>query len=74
MPTYRIELQGHLGPEWAAWFEDLTVTLEERGTTVLAGPIADQAALYGLLRKVHNLGLPLLSVSQIVEGEEDGRC
>ena len=65
MPTYQIKLQGHLGPQWAAWFADFTVTVEEHGVTVLTGPIADQAALYGLLRKVHNLGMPLLSVTRI---------
>lgn len=74
MPTYRITLQGHLGPQWAAWFEGLMVTLEESGVTVLTGPVADQAALYGVLKKVHNLGLPLLSVTQVVVDEEDGGC
>lgn len=74
MLTYQIRLQGHLGPQWAAWFEDLTITLEENGETVLTGPVVDQAALYGLLRKVHNLGMPLLSVTRIEVGSPDGKC
>ena len=65
MPTYQIRLQGHLGEQWTTWFGDLTVTWEESDVTVLTGPVADQAALYGLLRKVRNLGMPLLSVTQI---------
>jgi hypothetical protein len=70
MPIYQIRLQGHLGPQWTAWFADLTLTLEAGGVSVLTGPIADQAALYGLLRQIHKVGLPLLSVTQIAE--EDG--
>ena len=65
MQTYQIRLQGHLGRQWAAWFEELTITLEENGETVLTGPVMDQAALYGLLRKVRDLGMPLLSVTRI---------
>ena len=65
MQYYQIRLQGHLDQKWATWFEDLTITLAENGETVLTGPVVDQAALYGVLRKVHNLGLPLLSVVQI---------
>ncbi|MCB0062224.1 MAG: hypothetical protein KDE19_08920, partial [Caldilineaceae bacterium] len=71
-PTYRIKLQGHLGSQWTAWFEELTVTWEESGVTVLTGPVADQAALYGLLRKVHKLGIPLLSVTLIDGDAADG--
>lgn len=62
MQTYQIRLQGHLGRQWATWFEGLTITLDESGETVLTGPVIDQAALYGLLRKVRDVGLPLLSV------------
>ena len=62
-PTnYKIRIKGHLGPEWSDWFEGLTIALEEDGTTLLSGPVADQAALHGLLKKVRDLGLPLLSV------------
>lgn len=62
--VYLIRIQGHLGRNWTDWFEGLTITWEENGETVLAGPVVDQAALYGLLRKVRDLGLPLLSVTR----------
>jgi len=65
-PTiYEIRLAGHLSPQWADWFEGLTITLEEDGNTLLTGPVADQAALHGLLKKVRDLGLSLLSVNQV---------
>ena len=60
--VYQIRLQGHLDPQWRGWFDGLRFTLEEDGQTVLTGPVADQAALYGLLRRVRDLGLPLVSV------------
>ena len=63
---YRIQIKGHLGAQWAASFEGLTLTLEEDGNTLLTGPVTDQAALYGLLRKVRDLGLPLLEVKRII--------
>ncbi len=59
---YRIRLQGHLGGQWTDWFAGLSITLEANGSTLLAGPVADQAALHGLLRKVRDLGMPLLAV------------
>jgi hypothetical protein len=59
---YEIRIKGHLENRWSDWFEGLTITLEENGDTILIGPVADQAALHGLLRKVRNLGLPLVSV------------
>ena len=62
---YEIHLRGHLDDKWADWFEGLTITREDNGETVLRGPIVDQAALHGLLRKVRDLGLPLLSVVHI---------
>jgi hypothetical protein len=65
---YRIRLKGHLGRQWAASFEGLTLTLEENGDTLLVGPVTDQAALYGLLRKVRDLGLPLLEVKRMKPG------
>ena len=61
-PHYQIRLQSHLDVGWADWFEGLTITLEADGTTLLSGPVPDQAALHGLLRKIRNLGLPLISV------------
>ncbi len=60
---YEIRLKGHLAPRWAAWFDGFSLTREREGTTLLAGPVADQAALHGLLQKVRDLGLPLLSVT-----------
>jgi hypothetical protein len=61
---YAIRLKGHLDGRWANWFEGLTITLEDNGETLLTGPVTDQAALHGLLRKVRDLGLPLLSVNR----------
>ena len=69
--VYQIRLKGHLGSEWSDWFEGLTVTLEEDGTTLLTGPVIDQAALHGLLKKVRDLGLPLLSVCPLDPGQAD---
>ena len=66
--TFQIRLEGHLGPEWADWFGGLSITLEENGETLLAGPVADQAALHGLLRKVRDMGMPLLSVIRVEPG------
>ena len=58
---YEIRIKGHLDDKWSHWFEGLTVTLEEDGTTLLTGPVIDQAALHGLLKKVRDLGMPLVS-------------
>jgi hypothetical protein len=63
--VYQIRIKGHLGHQWTDWFEGLTITLEEDGDTLLSGPVADQAALHGLLKKVRDLGLPLVSVVQV---------
>ncbi len=62
---YEIRLTGHLDAQWAAWFDGMTITLEENGDTLLTGPVIDQPALHGLLKKVRNLGMPLVSVVQI---------
>ncbi len=66
--VYQIRLKGHLGPQWTDWFEGLTITLEENGDTLLTGPVIDQAALHGLLKKIRDLGMPLVSVSPIEPG------
>ena len=63
--VYQIRLKGHLGSQWSDWFGGLTVTLEDNGETLLAGPVVDQSALYGLLRKVRDLGIPLVSVIRV---------
>ena len=62
---YEIRLKGHLDARWADQFEHMSFTHASDGTTILAGPLVDQAALYGVLRKVRDLGLPLLSVMQV---------
>ena len=65
---YEIRLKGHLDARWAAWFDGLTLTHGSDGTTTIHGPVADQAALHGLLQKARDLGLPLISVSQVEPG------
>jgi hypothetical protein len=62
---YQIRIKGHLGPQWTDWFGGLTITLEQNGDTLLTGPVVDQAALHGLLKKVRDLGMPLVSVVQV---------
>ncbi len=62
---YQIRIQGHLGRQWTDWFEGLTITLEEDGDTLLTGPVIDQAALFGLLKRVRDLGIPLLAVNRV---------
>ena len=67
--VYQIRIQGHLGSEWTDWFEGLTLTLEAHGEMLLTGSVVDQAALHGLLRKVRDLGMPLLSVIAVEHGQ-----
>jgi hypothetical protein len=69
--VYQIRIKGHLGRQWTDWFEGLAITLEDNGETLLTGPVVDQAALYGLLRKVRDLGTPLLSVMRVQPGQAD---
>jgi hypothetical protein len=66
---YEIRLKGHLDARWANQFEGLTITLEEDGNTLITGPVIDQAALHGLLKKIRNLGIPLISVNQVETNE-----
>lgn len=63
--VYQIVIKGHLDSEWADWFDGLTITLSENGETMLTGPIVDQTALHGVLIKIRDLGLPLLSLTCI---------
>ena len=67
--VYQIRLKGHLDSQWTDWFDGLTITLEEDGDTLLTGPLVDQSALHGLLKKVRDLGMPLVSVSQVQSNE-----
>ena len=68
---YEIRLTGRLHERWAAWFDGLTVSQHEDGTTIISGPIADQAALHGLLQRVRDLGLPLVSVERVEAHQPD---
>jgi hypothetical protein len=68
---YEIRVQGHLADRWAAWFDGMTLTRQADGTTVLQGPVTDQSALHGLLRKVNDLGLPLVSVTPALRNDDD---
>jgi len=68
---YEIRIKGHLDAQWADWFGGLTIRLEEGGETLLTGPVVDQAALHGLLRKVRDLGMPLLSVNRVEPGSAE---
>ena len=68
---YRIIVKGHLSSEWSDWFDGLTVTTTENGETMLSGPIVDQAALHGVLIKIRDLGLTLLSVIHIEQSTDD---
>ena len=69
--TYEIRIKGHLGQQWTDWFEGLAITLEENGDTLLTGPVVDQPALHGLLKKVRDLGMPLLTVNRLESNQVD---
>jgi hypothetical protein len=66
---YEIRLKGHLQPRWTGWFDDMTITNQDDGTTVIRGPVVDQSALHGLLHKVRDIGLPLVSVVRVPADE-----
>ncbi|HLE28368.1 MAG TPA: hypothetical protein VI793_09645 [Anaerolineales bacterium] len=68
---YQIRIKGHLGVQWTDWFGGLTITLEDNGDTLLTGSVIDQAALHGLLKKVRDLGMPLVSVIRVEPGQAD---
>jgi hypothetical protein len=70
--VYEIRVKGHLDNRWASWFEGLTINREDNGETLLRGPVVDQAALHGWLRKVRDLGLPLVSVLQVESKQANG--
>ena len=63
--VYQIRIKGHLGLQWTDWFGGMTITLEDNGDTLLTGPVVDQATLHGLLRKVRDLGMPLISAIRV---------
>ena len=71
--VYQIRIKGHLGPGWTDWFGGLAITLEDNGDTLLTGPVEDQAALHALLRKVRDLGMPLISVLRVAPLGECGQ-
>ena len=70
---YEIRLKGHLEARWVKWFNGLAIKLEDNGDTLLTGPVVDQAALHGLLKRVRDLGLPLLSVNPVEPDAEEVR-
>jgi len=69
--VYQIRIKGHLGRQWTDWFGGLTITLEDNGDTLLTGSVVDQAALHGVLKKVRDLGMPLVSVNRVTPGQAD---
>jgi hypothetical protein len=71
--VYQIRIKGHLGRQWTDWFEGLTITQEGNGETILTGLVSDQAALHGVLRKVRDLGTPLISVTRVKTNKEKGK-
>jgi hypothetical protein len=68
---YEIRLKGHLAPRWAAWFDGLSLSSQNDGTTIISGLVADQAALHGLLHRVRDIGLPLVSVTRVEPDQRD---
>ena len=68
--VYQIVVKGHLDSEWSDWFDGLTITLVDNGETILSGPVVDQTALHGVLIKIRDLGLPLLSLTRTETGRE----
>jgi len=71
--VYEIRLKGHLDARWVKWFDGLAITLDENGNTLLSGPVADQPALHGIIKKVRDVGLPLLSVNSVEPDTKEDR-
>lgn len=69
--VYQIKIEGHLSHQWTDWFDGLAITLEDNGNTLITGPVIDQAALHGLLKKVRDLGTPLVSVNRVEPSRRD---
>lgn len=69
--VYQFRIKGHLNQQWMNWFEGLIITLEEDGNTLLSGTVVDQSALHGILKKIRDLGMPLLSVNSVETGAQD---
>jgi hypothetical protein len=69
--VFQIRLKGHVGPQWTDWFDGMAITLEDDGDTLLTGPVADQAALHGLLKKVRDIGMTLVSVNSVLPDRAD---
>jgi len=68
-PVYQIRIKGHLDRKWKDWFEGMSITLEDSGETLISGSVVDQAELHGLVKKVRDLGLPLISVNRVDPGQ-----
>ncbi len=71
--VYQFRIKGHLGRQWTDWFEGMAITLEDNGETLLTGPVVDQAALFGLLRKIRDIGTPLLSVVRVEPDQAEAK-
>jgi hypothetical protein len=71
--VYEFKIKGHLGSQWADWFGDLTISLTDNGETLLTGLVVDQSALHGLLKKVRDLGMPLISVNRVKSDQTDSK-
>lgn len=69
--VFQIRIKGHLGDQWTDWFDGMAITLEDDGDTLLTGPVADQAALHGLLKKVRDIGMTLVSVNSVLPDRAD---
>jgi hypothetical protein len=69
--VFQIRIKGHLGPQWTDWFDGMAITLEDDGDTLLTGPVADQAALHGMIKKVRDLGMTLVSINSVLPDRMD---